>query len=208
MIFQYRLFFLAFLTILSQNLFSQKYSGNVNLYGFKYTDTKIFPSFTASLNRQSKKTDLYSELRINYEDLNIYTALAGINYYLDKDSIATITPFVGVSFGNFTSIPVGFNFFAETEKFEFYIQQQVNNRINKSDTGFYFSWSEINYMFLKKKKFTAFAGITNVVDASVNYSDVILGLKTGLTFFDSFETSFYLFSIKQSSYFISVLYEF
>lgn len=180
----------------------------MNLYGFKYADTKLYPSITASLNRQSKRTDLYSEIRLNYEDLNLYSILTGFNYYLDKDSVATITPYVGVSFGNFTSIPVGFNFFAETKHFDFYSQQQVNNRINKVDTGFYFSWSEINYKFLKREKFTVFAGITNVIDATIDYSEISFGVKTGVNLFESFETSFYLFKINEPSYFLSILYEF
>ena len=164
---QKHFFSILFILFFTQKIYSQNYYGNINLYGFKYQETKIYPSFTANLNRESKRTDFYSEIRINYEDLNLHSVLMGLNYYLDKDSNVTITPYTGFTFGNFSSIPVGFNFFAETKKFDFYSQQQVNNRINKNDTGFYFSWSEINFKFMRKPKIITFVGLTSVIDASV-----------------------------------------
>lgn len=204
-----KLFFSIFIiSLFTQKIYSQNFYGNINLYGFKYQETNIYPSLTVNLNRESKRTDLYSELRVNYEDLNLYSALIGLNYFLDKDSNITITPYAGLTFGNFSSIPVGFNFIAETPKFDFYSQQQVNNRINKNDTGFYFSWSEINFKFIRKPKITTFVGLTSVIDVSIDYSDFSSGLKTGISVFDKIEASFYLFNINKPSFFISLMYEF
>ncbi|MCC6722037.1 MAG: hypothetical protein IT243_07525 [Bacteroidia bacterium] len=202
--------FFLFLIFLCCNyhLYSQKYSGNINLYGFKYEETKLYPSLTATLNYETKKANIFSEIRLNYEDLNLYSALLGLNYILDKDSNITITPYSGFTFGTFNSIPAGFVFYAESQKFDFYSQQQVNNRISNSDTGFYFSWSEINLKYLRKTNYNCFVGLTNVIDASNNYSDIYFGIKSGFNFFEKIETSFYLFKIREPSYYISLLYEF
>ena len=100
------------------------------------------------LHHVSKK-GMYTEMRYNYEALQTASVYAGKSFTEKGKLEYTITPMLGLVFGNFNGGSVALNIEATHKKTFASMQTQYTMSTIASENNFFFNWTELGYQPLK-----------------------------------------------------------
>jgi len=93
---------------------------------------------------QSKK-GWYGEARYNYDEKNTFSLLGGKTFSGEKKMNWSITPMIGIAFGEMNGYTMGINFSAEINHFFFNTQSQYTITTTSKYNNYFFNWSELGY---------------------------------------------------------------
>ena len=95
------------------------------------------------------KNGMYTEMRYNYESVKTASLYAGKSFNKKGTFKYTLTPMLGLVFGNYNGGSLAMNIEMEYKKT--FISMQTQYTVNSDDVkeNFFFNWSEIAYQPLK-----------------------------------------------------------
>lgn len=126
--------------ILSLSLFAQQ--GGIEQY--HYISQAGFNAVVPVLHLQTKK-GWYGEARYNYDEKNTFSILAGKTFSSNNQWEWSITPMVGLTFGELNGWTTGVNFSLEKSGLFFNTQSQYTFSTTPSYDNFLFNWCEAGY---------------------------------------------------------------
>ncbi len=134
-------------------------------------------SIVPVIHLQSKR-GWYGEARYNYDEINTFSLLGGKTFSGYNKLNWSITPLLGISFGEMNGYITGVNFSIEKNKYFFNTQSQYTIAATSNYTNYFFTWSEWGYQPLK----WLYGGFTIQYTQVVNEAALVEpGLLLGIT---------------------------
>jgi len=127
------------------NTTAQSKSGIEN---YNFLSTKEPYVWMPVIHHVSKK-GIYTELRYNYEELKTASVYAGKSFDKKGKLEYTITPMLGLVFGNFNGGSIALNIEATHKKTFVSMQTQYTISNDNVKNNFFFNWTELGYQPLK-----------------------------------------------------------
>jgi hypothetical protein len=93
---------------------------------------------------QTKK-GWYGEARYNYDEKNTFSVLGGKTFSGEHRLDWSLTPMVGIAFGDLNGFTAGLNVSAQRRNFFFNLQSQYTVSTTRNYNNFLFSWGELGY---------------------------------------------------------------
>lgn len=119
----------------------------------------------------------YTEMRYNYEDINSASVYIGKSFCGKGPLAYSVTPMLGIVFGNFKGGSFALNLELERKKIFASMQTQYTVNSEEAAKSFYFNWAELGYQPLK----WFYAGIsTQLTKWYKGRSTMEYGIVTGL----------------------------
>lgn len=131
--------------IFSLPLFAQSKGG---IEQYHYIKNTRISSIVPVVHFQTNK-GWYGEARYNYDERNTFSLLAGKSFSFKKDWSWSVTPMLGIAFGELNGWTGGVNFSIEKNNFFFNTQSQYTLSTTSRYNNFFFNWCELGYQPLK-----------------------------------------------------------
>jgi hypothetical protein len=129
----------------------------------------------------------YAEMRYNYEDINTASIFLGKSFHVGSNRI-DVKPMIGISAGHFNGISFALNADAEMGSFFWSCESQFSIASKKSNTNFFFNWSEAGINVTKN----LFAGLSYQYTIESSNTESSPGILAGVSF-GNITIPFYLF---------------
>jgi hypothetical protein len=91
----------------------------------------------------------YTEMRYNYEETNSVSVYIGKSFCGKGDFDYTVTPMLGIVFGNFKGGSLALNMELEHNKVSASMQTQYTINTSEVNKSFFFNWAELEYHLAK-----------------------------------------------------------
>lgn len=124
-----------------QFLFAQAEGG---IEQYHYIGLNSPSSVVPVVHMQSSK-GWYGEARYNYDEQNTFSFLGGKTFRPSLNKTFSVTPMLGVSFGELHGLTGALNFSVEKYKFFANTQSQYTFSTNNTYRSFLFNWWELGY---------------------------------------------------------------
>ena len=95
------------------------------------------------------KKGIYTEMRYNYEALKTASVYLGKSFSKNKTLSYTVTPMIGMVFGDYNGGSLAANIDVEHKKTFVSMQTQYTMNRNNTSENFFFNWTELAYQPLK-----------------------------------------------------------
>lgn len=159
-------------------------SSDLNLYFFS-DDFIVLPVVKAD------KGKLHVEGRYNYEDIETFSAWAGINFSGGEKFEFVFTPMVGGIAGLSKGMAPGLEITLNYQGFEFYSESEYFIEAESEENNFYYNWTDISYAPNDRFWFGISGQRTKLYQTEL---DIQRGFLMG-TSLKNFEMSAYFFNI-------------
>lgn len=164
---------------------SAQFKGGIEQYSYFGNGTALIIAPVLHIQTAS---DLYCELRYNYEEKDAISFNAGKTFHIPGKFQTTLTPMLGIVAGSMKGYNVVLNQETEWKNFYLYSQSQYSRSFKKETSNFFFTWSELGYNI----SHNVFAGIALQYTREVQTSDAVPGFVAGVNF-RNFSVPFYVF---------------
>ena len=137
-----RSIYLLILYLLFSSILYAQTAGGIEQY--HYISSSDAYTIVPVVHLQSKK-GWYGEARYNYDEKNTFSLLGGKTFSGQKNMNWSVTPMLGIAFGEMNGYTLGFNFSAEKGHFFLNTQSQYTITTTSKYNNYFFNWSELGY---------------------------------------------------------------
>lgn len=176
---------LSILSIMMLLKLSAQFKGGIEQYSYFGNGTALIIEPVLHIQTAS---DLYCELRYNYEEKDAISLNAGKAFHIPGKFQTTLTPMLGIVAGSMKGYNLVLNQETEWKNFYFSSQSQYSRSFKNETSNFFFTWSELGYNI----SHSVFAGIALQYTRELQTSVAEPGFVAGINF-KNFSVPFYVF---------------
>lgn len=135
------------LLIITWSILMQLNAGAQTKMGFENYNLRNSnePYLWMPIIHRTGKNGLHTELRYNYEERKTASVYIGKNFSRDSSFSYSVTPMLGLVFGQYNGCSVALNADADYKKFFISVQTQYTAGKNAVSENFFYTWAETGY---------------------------------------------------------------